>query len=186
MMEGTAITRTDRDKKTGLERFSERIILISGLGVLAIALLVTYDVLLRFFLNEPQLFVDDLSSFLLVPIIFLGTGPTFFRGGHIRVDLLTNRFKPKAQRRLRIVTLFIGLALLVLIAYETLVSTVVAFETGRVSAVMNYPLWVAMVFIPLGLGLMALFMAVGLVKHVRDKGGKSRESPQDNSTEISH
>ncbi len=186
MMEGTAITPTDSDKRTGLERFSERIILISGLGVLVIALLVTYDVLLRFFLNEPQLFVDDLSSFLLVPIIFLGAGPTFYRGGHIRVDLVTNRLKPKAQRRLRVVTLFVGLALLVLIAYETLVSTMVAFETGRVSAVMNYPLWVAMVFIPLGLSLMALFMAVGLVKQLRDKGENSPKSPQDISTEISH
>jgi C4-dicarboxylate transporter, DctQ subunit len=185
-MEGTLITPTDSKKRNGLERFSERIVLVSGLGVLVIALLVSYDVLLRFFFNEPQLFVDDLTSFLLVPIIFLGAGPTFYRGGHIRVDLLTNHLRPKAQRALRVITLFIGLALLMLIVYETLVSTWSAFETGRVSAVMNYPLWVAMIFIPLGLAIMAFFLFVGLMIEIQAKGGHRAESPQDVSREISH
>ena len=128
-------------RPTVLERFSERIILITGLGVLAITLLVSYDVLMRYFLDEPQLFVDDLTSFLLVAVIFLGTGPVFYKGGHIRVDLVTSRLKPKTQSRLRVVTLSIGIALLGVVIYETMVSTVAAFQTGRVSAVMAYPLW---------------------------------------------
>jgi C4-dicarboxylate transporter DctQ subunit len=184
--EETAIRQPGSHKPRGLERFSEGIVLVSGLGVLVIALLVSYDVLLRFFFNEPQLFVDDVTSFLLVPIIFLGTGPTFYRGGHIRVDLLTNQLGAKAQHFLRVITLFIGLALLTLTAYETLVSTWVAFETGRVSAVMNYPLWVAMIFIPLGLAIMAFFMFVGLVKEIRAKGDHRPEGPGDVSREISH
>lgn len=156
------------------------------MGVLAIALMVSYDVLLRFFLNEPQLFVDDLTSFLLVPVIFLGAGPTFYKGGHIRVDLVTSHLKPKNQSRLRVFTLFIGIALLGLITYETMISTVVAFQTGRVSAVMNYPLWMAMLFVPLGLILMVFFMVVSLVKEARAKGEKNPESHQDVSAEISH
>ena len=94
-----AITHPDTRMRTGLERFSERIILITGLGVLAITLMVSYDVLMRYFLDMPQLFVDDLSSFLLVGIIFLGTGPVFYKGGHIRVDLVTSRLKSRTQSR---------------------------------------------------------------------------------------
>lgn len=141
---------------------------------------------MRYLLDQPQLFVDDLTCFLLVAVIFLGTAPTFYKGGHIRVDLVTSRLKPKSQTRLRAITLVIGIVLLGMIAYETMVSTLVAFQTDRVSAVMNYPLWIGMLFIPLGLILMAFFMAVGLVKETRAKREKSREEPKDISSEISH
>jgi TRAP-type C4-dicarboxylate transport system permease small subunit len=149
-------------------------------------LLVSYDVLMRYFFGKPQLFVDDLSSFILVAVIFLGTGPTFYRGGHIRVDLVTNHLKANYQRHLRIITLCIGIALLGIITYETMISTVVAFNFGRVSAVMNYPLWIAMFFVPLGLIIMVFFMVVEIANEVRGKGKKEQKSPQDVSGEILH
>ncbi len=149
-------------------------------------LMVSYDVLMRYFFDEPQLFVDDLTSFLLVAIIFLGAGPVFYKGGHIRIDLLTSRLKSKTQSRLRVITLSIGIALLGIVIYETMVSTVVAFQTGRVSAVMNYPLWIAMFFVPLGLIFMVFFMVVGLVKEVKGKVEKGPAGPKDFSAEISH
>jgi TRAP-type C4-dicarboxylate transport system permease small subunit len=185
-MEETAIPRTDSDKRTGLERFSDRIVLLTGLCVLAMTLMVSYDVLMRYFLDDPQLFVDDLTSFLLVAVIFLGAGPVFYKGGHIRIDLVTSRLKTKTQTRMRVITLSIGIALLGIVIYETMVSTMGAFQTGRVSAVMNYPLWMGMIFIPLGLILMIFFMVVELVKAMKGKAAKDREDRNDISMEISH
>jgi TRAP-type C4-dicarboxylate transport system permease small subunit len=62
----------------------------------------------------------------------------------------------------------------------------VAFRTGRLSAVMGYPLWIAMLFIPSGLVLMAFFMVVELIKQKRGKGERVQEGPPDISGEISH
>jgi TRAP-type C4-dicarboxylate transport system permease small subunit len=186
MMEENPITAKDSDKSNGLERFSERIILLTGLGVLAMTLMVSYDVLMRYFLDDPQLFVDDLTSFLLVAVIFLGAGPVFYKGGHIRIDLVTSRLKTKTQSRVRVITLSVGIVLLGIVIYETMVSTVAAFQTGRVSAVMNYPLWVGMIFIPLGLILMIFFMGMELVKALKGQGEKSQEGRKDISSEISH
>ncbi len=182
-MEGTPITPTDRKKRNGLERLSEWIILLTGLAVLAMTLMVSYDVLMRYFLGEPQLFVDDLTSFLLVAMIFLGAGPVFYKGGHIRIDLVTSHLKSKTQSRMRVITLFMGIAFLVVVIYETMVSTISALQTGRVSAVMNYPLWVAMIFIPLGLILMVFFMGVQLVNEMK---GKIEKGHEDIPMEISH
>jgi TRAP-type transport system small permease protein len=180
------MSQPDGPKNMGLGQFSEWITLITGLGVLAITLMVSFDVLMRYFLDEPQLFIDELTSFILVGVIFLGTGPVFYKGGHIRVDLVTSHLKPKTQRGLKVVTLLIGIALLGIITYETMVSTIMALKTGRVSAVMAYPLWIAMFFVPLGLILMSFFMVVGLVKEMRGKEGKDPRGPKDISTEISH
>jgi C4-dicarboxylate transporter DctQ subunit len=159
-----------------LKWISNATILVSGAGVLVCTLLITYDVLMRYFFNEPQLFVDELTSFFLVGIIFLGTGPTFYRGGHIRIDLLTNYLRPRTQSRLRIVTLSIGLVLLGIITHETFVSALVAFQMGRVSAVMLYPIWIAMLLVPIGLGLMAFFMGIELYRQWRFKAGQETGS----------
>jgi TRAP-type C4-dicarboxylate transport system permease small subunit len=164
-----------------LKWISNGTVLVSGAAVLLCTLLITYDVLMRYFLNKPQLFVDELTSFLLVGIIFLGTGPTFYRGGHIRVDLVTNLLRPQTQSRLRIVTLSIGLVLLGIITHETFISALVAFQMGRVSAVMLYPIWIAMLLIPIGLGLMAFFMGVELVRQWRSKEGRETGPPDPES-----
>ncbi len=152
-----------------LERLSEGIFLITGLAVLLITLMISFDVLMRYFLNRPQLFVDELTAFILVGVIFLGTAPTFHRDAHIRIDLVTSRLRKATQRRLRIFTLSVGIAMLGVVTYETILSTWVAYKFGRVSAVMVYPIWIGMVFIPVGLSLMVFFMIVRLMKEIRSQ-----------------
>ena len=148
-------------------RISAGAAFLAGLAVLAVTLMITFDVLMRYFLNEPQLFVDELASFLLVLIIFGGLAHTYQKGGHIRVDLLTNLLSPKARRVLQICALFIGMASLAIIAWNTLVSSCVAYRLGRTSMVLFYPLWIPMLLIPIGVALMALAMGARLVKELR-------------------
>jgi len=57
--------------------------------------------------------------------------------------------------------------LLGVVMWVTGESALTAFRYGRVSAVMLYPLWVPMLLIPAGLGLMALTMLVALGRQVR-------------------
>ena len=141
--------------------------LLAGLATLAIVLLISFDVLMRYFFDRPQLFVDELASFLEVLIIFGGLAYTFRAGGHVRVDLLTNHLPPPARARLRIVTLALGLAFLTVVMWVTAQSALTAWRYGRVSAVMLYPLWLPMLLIPAGLGLMAVAMLATLRHQVR-------------------
>ena len=141
--------------------------LLAGFATLAIVLLVSYDVAMRYFLDRPQLFVDELASFLQVLLIFGGAAATFRAGGHVRVDLLTGVVRPAVRGWLRVVTLLLGVILLAVVIWVTTQSAVTAYRYGRVSAVMLYPLWLPMAFIPAGLGLMGLAMLVALGRQVR-------------------
>jgi TRAP-type C4-dicarboxylate transport system permease small subunit len=140
---------------------------LAGLAVLAIVALITYDVLMRFFFEQPQLFVDEVASFLEVLVMFGGLAYTFRTGGHVRVDLLTTRLRGPVRARLRVVALALGLAFLTIVMWTTAQSALTAYRYGRVSAVMLYPLWPPMLLIPLGLGLLALTMLVALVEQLR-------------------
>jgi len=141
--------------------------LLAGLATLAIVLLISYDVGMRYFFNEPQVFVDELASFLELLVVFGGAAYTFRAGGHVRVDLLTGRLAPAARARLRLVTLALGIAFLGIVIWVTTHSAITAFNYGRVSAVMLYPLWLPMLLIPAGLALMALVMAAALARQVK-------------------
>ena len=150
-----------------MQRAAGAAALLAGFATLAIVLLVSYDVTMRYFFNEPQVFVDELASFLEVLVIFGGAAYTFRGGGHVRVDLLTSHIHPARRAALRVLTLLLGVVFLSIVIWVTTQSAVTAYQYGRVSAVMLYPLWVPMAVIPAGLALMAMAMLSTLLRQVR-------------------
>jgi len=156
---------------------------LAGLAVLAIVVLISLDVLMRFFFNQPQLFVDEVASFLEILVIFGGLAYTFRTGGHVRVDLLTGRLPGPARAWLRLVSLLVGLAFLGVVIWPTVQSALTAYRYGRVSTVMLYPLWLPMLLIPAGLGLLGVAMLATLARQVRALGRRDAdEVPPDEST----
>ena len=110
--------------------------LLAGFATLAIVLLVSYDVLMRYFFDRPQLFVDEVASFLQVLVIFGGAAYTFRVGGHVRVDLITGILRPAVRAWLRLGTLVLGVVFLTVVIWVTTHSAYTAYSYGRVSAVM--------------------------------------------------
>ena len=150
-----------------IRRAADVAALLAGFATLAIVLLVSYDVLMRYFFDRPQLFVDEVASFLQVLVIFGGAAYTFRAGGHVRVDLITGLLRPAVRAWLRLGTLVLGVAFLAVVIWVTTHSAYTAYSYGRVSAVMLYPLWLPMAFVPAGLALMELAMLVALVRQVK-------------------
>ena len=157
--------------------------LLAGFATLAIVLLVSFDVTMRYFFGRPQLFVDEVASFLQVLLIFAGAAYTFRVGGHVRVDLVTGHVRPAGRAWLRVLTLVLGIAFLAVVTWVTTQSALTAYRYGRVSAVMLYPLWLPMAFIPAGLVLLGLAMLVALVRHVKlalgPAAGRDEVAPED-------
>jgi TRAP-type C4-dicarboxylate transport system permease small subunit len=151
---------------------------LAGLAVLAIVVLITYDVAMRFFFEQPQLFVDEVASFLELFVIFGGLAFTFRTGGHVRVDLVTGRLPGRARAWLRVASFTLGLVLLAIVIWTTAQSAITAYRYGRVSAVMLYPLWAPMALIPLGLLLLAAVMLMTLGAQLRAlRGPRPDEVP---------
>jgi TRAP-type C4-dicarboxylate transport system permease small subunit len=154
-----------------MRRVADVAALLAGFATLAIVLLVSYDVTMRYFFNEPQVFVDEVASFLQVLVIFGGAAFTFRAGGHVRVDLITSLLSPVARAWLRLATLVLGLVFLAIVIWVTAQSAITAWRYGRVSAVMLYPFWFPMAFIPAGLALMGATMLVTLGRQIKVLAG---------------
>lgn len=150
-----------------IARASKAASFLGGLATLVMTGAITFDVLMRYFLNRPQLGVDEIAGFLQVLVVFWGCAYTFQQGGHIRVDLVTSHFPGPVRAWLRVVSLLLGLALLCVVSWVTTQSALTAYRYERVSAVMLYPIWLPMLLIPSGLALMALVMLAALARQVR-------------------
>ena len=160
-------------------RASKASALVSGLATLALALLISFDVLMRYFFNRPQLIVDEIGPFLLLLVVFGAAAQTYRVGGHVRMDLVTSHLPPAARAWLRLLNLALGLVFLAVVIWVTSQSALTAYRYGRVSAVLLYPLWVPMLLIPAGLLLMALCMVGTLRRQLRAALG-----PRDRRDEV--
>ncbi|UCF92516.1 MAG: TRAP transporter small permease [Desulfobacterales bacterium] len=137
--------------------------------ILAMMLLISYDVFSRYLLNSPVLFSDEISGYMLVFIGFIGAASALKDGRHISVDILVARLKPKAQVRLQVITSILSLAVLVIFCWHSWVMVYRSFERNvRVPSILLTPLWIPQMLISIGSVFLILQLLVEMAKALRE------------------
>ena len=81
---------------------------LAALTIIFMMLAVTYEVVMRYFLNRPTIWVIEVVEWSMVWITFLGAAWVLRTGGHVKMDIVLNRLSPRAQVLLNVVTSIIG------------------------------------------------------------------------------
>jgi TRAP-type C4-dicarboxylate transport system permease small subunit len=138
---------------------------VSALGVLASLCLITYGVLMRYAFNNAPTWVDDSVGFLLVATVMLAAPATLRRGGHIGVDMLTERLRGRAKRIAELwamLAVAVVSSILIVNGWETAMS---ARELGILtSGNVEIPVWLLQIFLPLGGALMLIVCLEALLR----------------------
>jgi tripartite ATP-independent transporter DctM subunit len=118
-----------------------------GQGVLALmVLLITTDVVLRYFFNRPIKGCYEIVELMLVVIVYLGLAFVQVKKAHISVTLVTEKLSPRAVAVLESATYLLCLGIFVLITWQCAVKAEVLRVDGTSSDLLlipNYPfLWV--------------------------------------------
>lgn len=77
---------------------------LSGLCLLSIAILVTYEVVARYLFNAPTSWVLEISIYLCIASVFLAGGYVLQKNSHIFVDLVTNILPQRTKLQLSLIT----------------------------------------------------------------------------------
>lgn len=119
--------------------------------IVILVLGVSYEVFMRYALNDPTSWAFDFS-FILYGALFLMSGAyTLSRGGHVRADILYRRLKPRKQAALEFVLyiLFYFPGVLALIiagwGYGT---EAMAIKEVSVNSPVGVPIWPLKMLIP--------------------------------------
>ena len=137
--------------------------LIAGFSLLAMTLMVTMDVTLRYGFNAPTKWANEFSAYLAVLVIFLGISYVLRENAHIRVDVVVRKLPRRAQDWIRVITSVILLGYIIILFHLTWDVLVMNFAINKTSfTAMDVPIWPIQAFIPLGLAIMGLL----LIQHI--------------------
>jgi len=146
-----------------------------GRVILALmVLLITVDVVLRYFFNRPIKGSYELVEFMLVMLVFLGLAFTQTRKGHVSISLLTNRLSPGSMAIIGSVTHLLSLAIFSIITWRCVLQAEVLRTKGTSSAVLLIPGFPFMWVVIIGSALLCLVFLIdfldslsGLLEHCR-------------------
>ncbi|MCC7326290.1 MAG: TRAP transporter small permease [Burkholderiales bacterium] len=133
-----------------------------GIALAAVALLtsmavIAYSVVMRYALNQPVPWVDELAGYLLVACVMLAAADALRQGEHIAVDIVTERLSRRARRwtaRFGLVAVALSALLLAVQGYDMVAfSRMVGLMSNGYLAV---PMWIPQLLVPVGAVLLLL------------------------------
>ena len=87
-----------------LDRAMYILVFVSFGLVLCAVLIVCAEVVSRYIVNRPLVWVEQISSYILVYIVFLNAAWVLKKERHVKLDILTERLNPRIQNWLNLFT----------------------------------------------------------------------------------
>lgn len=138
----------------------------AAIGLLISAVLVVCQmVLVRYVLGQSTVWQTEYVVYALVASTFIGCPYVLLLRGHVNVDLLPMALGTRGRRVLEAVNGLLSLGFAALLAYAGWISFQEAWEGGwTTSSVWALPLWIPLLPLPLGVGLLALQYVAELMR----------------------
>ena len=134
----------------GLKRLNTFCATVAGVILLFIAFSISVDVILRYAFGRPTIWITEVSTYLFLYLIYLGTAYALQQGMHIKVTFLLSPFESRSRRVIDLVTSLFATFFTFVLLWQTSEMTWVAFEGKWTSPTMlNAPyayIHVVMVF----------------------------------------
>lgn len=150
-----------------IESFSTVTGWLAGLGVIVMTAIVVVDVFLRYFFSSPLLFSDEITIYSMIYITFIGAALTMKLGRHVNVDLLLIHLPNRARCWLDVATRLTGTIVVFIIAWYTAGWVLYNYRTHYSSSgILETPLWIPMLVVPVGMFFWGLQYLVEFYKAV--------------------
>jgi TRAP-type C4-dicarboxylate transport system permease small subunit len=140
---------------TKLDYFIEKLLMLL---MLAIVLIVTWQVLSRYLLHSPSSVSEEIARFLLIWISLIGAVYCYRTKAHLGLDIITNKLAEKQQKIAAIFThvmVFLFSALVLVVGGIRLVT--LAFEPIQRSPALDVPMGYIYSVLPLSGLLLCLY-----------------------------
>jgi TRAP-type C4-dicarboxylate transport system permease small subunit len=109
---------------------------LSSAVIIILMLLVTANVIGRYFLNEPITGAPEIACLLMIVIVFPALAWVALEGKHVRVEFVMERFSPVVQAISDGIMLIISLGIYAIISWRSFLS---ATKSSDVSSLLSIP-----------------------------------------------
>ena len=138
-------------------------ILLTATGVM-----LTYEVLARYFFNAPTIWAAELSQLCLIWACPIAMGWALSNGRHIRVTAITGQLPFRARQAAEIFALLVILAFSLIVIVYGWEIFIDSWERGRTTGTMlDMKAWIPEAAVPAGFVFLALSCVACLVRALR-------------------
>lgn len=139
---------------------------VGALGILAILVLMSYEIVARYAFNAPTNWSVEVSTYILVGAAYAGAGYAHQSGANIRVELLLAWLRPPLRRTLEEISAWCGLVFVLIAAWQVALFTLSNYANGTSSYILQLPQWIPN--FPIFIGLIGLALALlGEIRKLR-------------------
>jgi C4-dicarboxylate transporter, DctQ subunit len=132
-------------------------VVISAILLLGLTFIVGADITLRYLFNRPLGWVKEVSEYTLVGLGFLVAAWILKDDGHVRMDLVLNKVRPRVQTMMNIITSSISTIIVFIITWFSLRVVVEFYRTKLVApTVLEPPKWILLTPILVGSFLLGM------------------------------
>jgi TRAP-type C4-dicarboxylate transport system permease small subunit len=96
---------------------------LAGIVLLFITFSIFVDVFLRYVLGKPTIWITEVSTYLFLYVIYLGTAYALQQDMHIKVTFLLDFFSKKTQRIIDLITSILAIVFTVVLLWQSSLMT---------------------------------------------------------------
>ncbi len=147
-----------------LDRVNAVSALAGGLAMGAAGLVLTWEVVGRYFLKIASDWQDELSAFLLLGATFMSAGWVQRRRGHVGIDALAHVLPPGADNIRRLVADLLTFAFCSFFCWKCWTLLGEAIDDGQISdSAWGPPLWIPYGLMSVGMSILVLQLVLQLL-----------------------
>ncbi|MBL8444214.1 MAG: TRAP transporter large permease subunit [Zoogloeaceae bacterium] len=139
---------------------------LGALMVAVLLLIVAYEVISRYFFNEPTYWVTEISTYLVVGIVFLSLGLAYRRKEHIRIEFAVDMLPEKLRQPVMRFAEWLGVFFVASSVWQ-MVRFVVSEYTidSRSWGLLSIQLWIPQSLVLIGMAVLLIAMLNRMDRH---------------------
>jgi len=151
---------------------NQLIVLIASIALVAASLVLTYSVIVRYFLKISTDWQDEMSVFLIIGAVFMSSAAIQARRGHVAIEAISSMLPPHVNRvRLMIVDIM-SFAFCGFFAWKSWTLLEEAWvENFHSGSTWGPPLWVPYSLMTFGMMLLTLQILLQVANALRSRRG---------------
>jgi TRAP-type C4-dicarboxylate transport system permease small subunit len=137
---------------------------LSAIAIAAAGVVLTWEVIGRYFFAIPSDWQDELSTFLLIGATFGAAAWIQARRGHVAIDALAHVLPPGADEIRRVIADLLSFLFVAFFAWKSWTLFYEAWDEGQTTpSAWGPPLWIPYVCMALGMSLLAMQLLLQVV-----------------------
>lgn len=129
---------------------------LSGVCLVVLIFLTVLGVVMRYFLNNPLTWLEEVQKGLMVWITFYAGSVAFRMQGHVAIEILVDAMPEKTQKLMECLISVAVVVILLFLAYNGISLTLLHHRVEKATNILRIPYWLIDSAVPIGCLMMCV------------------------------